>query len=73
MRSWSQQQWNGVLTGVLLAGSLFIWATRMVTPYSAVDQIQVPAEAALPAPQPGHLAPPFRLQTVDGSTAVWRT
>ena len=67
MRSWSQQQWNRVLTGVLLAGSLFIWATRLVAPHSAADLTQVPAEAALPAPQPGHLAPPFRLQTLDGS------
>ncbi len=45
-----------MLTGVLLLGSLFILATRMIAPRSAADQIQVPAEAALPAPQPGHLA-----------------
>ncbi len=57
-----------MLAGVLLAGSLFIWATRMGVPGSTADQIEVPTEAALPAPQPGHLAPPFRLQTPDGST-----
>ncbi len=68
MRSLSQHQWNGLLTGVLLAGSLFIWATRMGTPRSAAAPIEVPPKAALPAPQPGHPAPPFRLQTLDGST-----
>lgn len=68
MRSLSQHQWNGLLTGVLLAGSLFIWTTRMGTPRSAAAPIEVPPEAALPAPQPGHPAPSFRLQTLDGST-----
>lgn len=54
--------------GVLLAGSLFIWATRVSTPPSAAAPIEVPIEAVLPAPQPGHPAPPFRLQALDGST-----
>ncbi len=42
MRPWSQYQWNGLLAGVLLAGSLFMWATRMGVPGSAAHRTEGP-------------------------------
>jgi peroxiredoxin len=63
----SRRQWNLVLVIVLVAGSLFVAATR-ASPDSGAAVTPV-AVAALPdsAPLPDHPAPDFALPQLDGT------
>jgi len=72
MPALSQRQWNMVLVTVLVAGSLFIAATR-VQPgsgaYSPAAQTDVLPE---PAPLPNHPAPDLALPQLDGTPRTQR-
>jgi len=72
MPALSQRQWNMVLVTVLVAGSLFIAATR-VQPgsgaYSPAAQTDVLPE---PAPLPNHPAPDLALPQLDGTPRTLR-
>ncbi len=70
MPALSQRQWNVVLITVLVAGSLFIAATR-VQPGSGVHPSAAPTDAlADPAPLPDHLAPELVLPQLDGASVT---
>lgn len=67
MTTLSRTQWNMVLLGALLLGSLFISSTRALPPQST--SAPAPAQTTLdPAPLPDHPAPDFALTALDGST-----
>ena len=64
----SHRNWNILLTGVLLAGSLFIGATRVRSFQVGDAPAPASASAATPAPMPGRPAPDFTLATLDETT-----
>lgn len=61
------RHWNMLLAGVLLAGSLFIGATRVRSSQATNAPAPAAGSAATPAPMPGRLAPDFTLATLDGT------
>ena len=68
----SQRQWNLVLVTALIAGSLFIAATRVqpgsgVTPPAAQTDVLTD-----PAPLPNHPAPDLALPQLDGTQLTLR-
>jgi peroxiredoxin len=72
MPALSQRQWNLLLVVVLVAGSLFIAATR-----SRPDSGAAPPAARVdaqpdPAPLPDHPAPDFALPQLDGAQIALR-
>jgi cytochrome c biogenesis protein CcmG, thiol:disulfide interchange protein DsbE len=68
MPALSPRQWNVVLTTVLVAGSLFIAATR-VQPNMGTTQIAAPTDLlSNPAPLPDHPAPDLALRQLDGTS-----
>jgi peroxiredoxin len=72
MPALSQRQWNVVLVTVLIAGSLFIAATR-VQPVS--DARPPAAQTSVlddPAPLPNHPAPDLALPQLDGTQITLR-
>lgn len=64
MRQW----WNLLLAVVLLAGSLFIIATRVQSEAVATPALSRSVIADTPAPQANHPAPDFALSDLDGAT-----
>lgn len=64
----SRAQWNLLLIVVLLAGGLFIIATRVQSEAPALSAPQRGAVADTPAPQENHPAPDFALSDLDGAT-----
>jgi cytochrome c biogenesis protein CcmG, thiol:disulfide interchange protein DsbE len=63
----SQRQWNLLLLAVLIAGSLFIAATR-VRPGAAATPLAVRTDMLPdPAPLPDHPAPGLALPQLDGT------
>jgi cytochrome c biogenesis protein CcmG, thiol:disulfide interchange protein DsbE len=68
----SPRQWNVVLVAVLVAGSLFIAATR-VQPSSGIHSPAAQTDALDdPAPLPDHPAPDLALLQLDGSPRTLR-
>src|SRR5262245_30497085 len=61
-----RNQWNLLLAGVLLFGSIFIAATRVGPPQGAAPAAPA-AVATTPAPQADHPAPDFTLMSLDGA------
>jgi peroxiredoxin len=72
MSALSPRQWNVVLIAVLVAGSLFIAATR-VRPNLGPAQLATPIDLlADPAPLPDHPAPDLALPQLDGTERTLR-
>ena len=72
MPALSPRQWNMVLVTVLVAGSLFIGATR-VQPNLGTSQIAAQADLLSdPAPLPNHPAPDLALPQLDGTQRTLR-
>jgi peroxiredoxin len=72
MPALSQRQWNVVLVTVLVAGSLFIAATR-VQPNLGTTQLAAPTDLLSdPAPLPNHPAPDLTLPQLDGTQLTLR-
>jgi len=66
MLALTRMQWNRLLAGVLLFGTVFIVATRVGPPQGAAPA--APADVATtPAPQADHPAPDFTLMSLDGT------
>ena len=63
----TRNQWNVLLSGVLLCGSIFIAATRVGPPGGAAASAASAAVATTPAPQADHPAPDFTLTSLDGT------
>lgn len=70
MLAHSHRNWNILLTGVLLAGSLFIGGTRLRSNTGASTPAPQAASVVTVAPMPGYLAPDFTLTAVDGTTVT---
>ena len=66
----THRQWNLLFAGVLLAGSLFIVATRVGPPGGAVAPPAPAAADTTPAPLPDRPAPDFTLPILDGTTVT---
>ncbi len=66
LMTFSRRMWDLLLVATLLAGSAFIWATRVVPGAPATAPAPEPA-ATQPAPLVGHPAPEFTLSAIDGS------
>ena len=67
MLTLTQNQWNLLFAGMLLFGTLFIAATRVV-PFQSAAAPPAPASAdTTPAPQADHPAPDFTLMRLDGT------
>jgi cytochrome c biogenesis protein CcmG/thiol:disulfide interchange protein DsbE len=66
MISLSPARWNMLLAATLIAGALFIAATR-VAPGPATAQSPRTAVASEPAPRANHPAPDFALAGLDGA------
>ena len=67
MLTLTRNQWNLLLAGILLFGTLFIGATR-VGPLQNTAAPPAPASAdTMPAPQADHQAPDFTLMRLDGT------
>jgi cytochrome c biogenesis protein CcmG, thiol:disulfide interchange protein DsbE len=64
----SRGQWNVLLAGVLLVGSIFIQVTRVRPTQGLSTAISSVDIAPNPAPQANHPAPDFGLSSLDGST-----
>jgi cytochrome c biogenesis protein CcmG/thiol:disulfide interchange protein DsbE len=72
MPALSQRQWNMVLVTVLVAGSLFIAATR-VQPGSGANSPAAQTDVLPePAPLPNHPAPDLALPQLDGTPRTLR-
>jgi cytochrome c biogenesis protein CcmG, thiol:disulfide interchange protein DsbE len=68
----SQRQWNLVLLAVLIAGSLFIAATR-VQPDAGASPLAARIDTlSNPAPLPDHPAPDMMLPQLDGTQVTLR-
>jgi cytochrome c biogenesis protein CcmG, thiol:disulfide interchange protein DsbE len=68
----SRYQWNLLLIGVLIAGSLFIAATR-VRPDSGASPLAAQTDVLPdPAPLPDHPAPDLALPQLDGTAVTLR-
>lgn len=63
-------QSNSLLVGVLVAGSLFIGATRVRSPQLGSTPTTRAVSATLAAPLPDHPAPNFTLASLDGSAVT---
>ncbi|HEY0604350.1 MAG TPA: TlpA disulfide reductase family protein [Herpetosiphonaceae bacterium] len=61
-------QWNRLLLGVMIFGTLFIAATRVRPNQSLPLQLYTTAVLPAPAPAANHPAPDFALPLIDGST-----
>ena len=66
MIAFTQRQWNMLLAGVFLLGSLFIAATR-VQPQQNIAPVAPATTATTPAPQTDYPAPDFTLISLDGT------
>ena len=67
MLALTRTQWNRLLAGVLLFGTVFIVATRVGPPQGAAAPAAPADEATTPAPQADHPAPDFTLMRLDGT------
>ena len=72
MPSLSQRQWNVVLVSVLVAGSLFIAATRVQPSLGAHSPAAQADVLTDPAPLPDHLAPDLALPQLDSTPIALR-
>jgi cytochrome c biogenesis protein CcmG, thiol:disulfide interchange protein DsbE len=72
MPALSQRQWNMVLVTVLVAGSLFIAATRVQTVSDARPPAAQTSVLDDPAPLPNHPAPDLALPQLDGTQITLR-
>jgi peroxiredoxin len=72
MPALSQRQWNVVLVTVLVAGSLFIAATRVQPGTDARLPVAQTDVLADPAPLPHHPAPDLALAQLDSTTVTLR-
>src|SRR6266498_2331620 len=72
MPALSQRQWNVVLVTVLVAGSLFIAATRVPPPSGAHPTAAQTDVLADPAPLPDHPAPDLALSQLDDTPVTLR-
>ena len=61
---------NSLLVSVLVAGSLFIGATRVQSPQLGSTPATGAVSATTPAPLPDHPAPDFTLAALDGSAVT---
>lgn len=68
MQVLTRPQWNIVLLGALLLGSLYIALTRVQPQRAVLAGAPVTAPAADPAPLVDHPAPNFTLTTTEGET-----
>ena len=69
----TQRQWNLLFAGVLLAGSLFIAATRVGPPGGAAAPAASVSADSTPAPLPDRPAPDFTLPTLNGTSVMLST
>jgi len=65
MMTFTRNQWNLLLAGVLLCGSIFIVATRVGPPANTTASSQPASTASAPAPQVDHPVPDFTLTSLD--------
>jgi cytochrome c biogenesis protein CcmG, thiol:disulfide interchange protein DsbE len=72
MPTLSRRQWNVVLVAVMLAGGLFIAATRVQPGASAQPGAAQTDTLAEPAPLVDHPAPELTLRRLDGATVALR-
>ena len=72
MPALSPRQWNMVLITVLVAGSLFIAATRIQPSSGTHSPAAQPDALADPAPLPDHAAPDLALLQIDGTLRTLR-
>src|SRR6266496_1844107 len=66
----TRNQWNMLLAGVLLFGTIFIAATRVGPPQSTAAPATTSGASRAPAPLADHPAPDFALPDLDGSNVA---
>jgi cytochrome c biogenesis protein CcmG/thiol:disulfide interchange protein DsbE len=69
----TRRQWNMFFAGVLLAGSLFIAATRVGPSGGAAAPTASVSADTTPAPLPDRPAPDFTLSALDGTSVTLST